>query len=71
MRTPVMRSCQVYAVKHIVKFIDYDNCNGDIWHNTSIGKALTSFNAVTLATLSDTLLPKLLNGEISAVSIKT
>ena len=36
---------------------------GFIWHTTGSGKTLTSFNASTLATLRDRLLPKLLSGE--------
>ncbi len=36
--------------------------SGYIWHTTGNGKTLTSFNA---STLRDTLLPKVLSGEIT------
>ena len=56
---------QVYAVKHMVTCIDDDNGNGTIWHTTGSGMTLTSFKAATLCALHDTLLPKLLSGELS------
>jgi type I restriction enzyme R subunit len=58
----IMRPYQVYAVRHMVKCIDDDNGNGFVWHTTGSGKTLTSFKA---STLRDTLLPKLLCGELS------
>ena len=61
----IMRPYQVYAVQHMVKCIEEDNGNGFIWHTTGSGKTLTSFKAATLASLRDTLLPKLLTGELS------
>ena len=61
----MMRPYQVYAVKHIVTCIHEDSGNGIIWHTTGSGKTLTSFKASTLATLRDTLLPKMLSGELS------
>ena len=59
------------AVRHRVKCMDDDNGNGFIWHTTGSGKTLTSFKASTLATLRDTLLPKLLSGELSVAEAKT
>ena len=42
------------------------NCgNGTIWYTTGSDKTPTSFNASTLGTLRDRLLPKLLSGEWS------
>ena len=64
----IMGPCQVYAVQHMVKCIDDDNGNGFICHTTGSGKTLTSVKASTLATLRDTLLPKLLSGQIVASS---
>ena len=61
----MVRPYQDYQVKNIVQCI-HDNCgNGYIWSTTGSGKTLTSFKASTLATLCDTLLPKLLSGEWS------
>jgi type I restriction enzyme R subunit len=53
------------AMEQIVEYkkcIDDDDGNGFIWHTTGSGKTLTSFKA---STLRDTLLPKLLSGELS------
>ena len=61
----MMRPYQVYAAKQIVDCI-HQNCgNGYIWHTTGSGKTLTSFKVTALSTLRDTLLPKLLSGELS------
>ncbi len=61
----IMPPYQVYAVQHMAKCIDDDDVNGFVWHTTGSGKTLTSFKASTFATLSDTLLPKLLSRELS------
>ena len=41
-----------------------------LWHTTGSGQTLTSFKASALATLRDTLLPKLMSGELEAVHPK-
>lgn len=44
----------------------HQNCdNGFIWLTTGSGKTRTSFNLSNLATLRDTLIPKLLSGELA------
>ena len=44
----IVRSYQVYAVKHMVTCIDDDNGNGYIWHTTGSCKTLNSFKSFTL-----------------------
>jgi type I restriction enzyme R subunit len=44
----MMRPYQIYAVKHIVDYIEKNSGNGYVWHTTGSGKTLTSFKASTL-----------------------
>ena len=59
----IMRPYQAYQVKNIVQCIEDDAGKGFVWSTTGSGRMLTSFKASTLATLRDTLLPKLLSGQ--------
>ena len=51
----MMRPYQIYAVQHIVKWIEQNCGNGYIWHTTGSGKTLTSFKASTLLKTNESI----------------